>query len=84
VESWAGDARAGAPPIVNNLVEQHHRFIKKRIPASLGFRSVEGALNTIDGYEAMHMICEGQVRWLAKRDVLGQRAFIHTLFGIAA
>jgi hypothetical protein len=32
----------------------------------------------------MHMICEGQVRWLAKRDVLGQRAFIHTLFGIAA
>jgi transposase-like protein len=71
-------------PYLNNLVEQDHRFIKKRIAASLGFRSVEGALNTIDGYEAMHMIRKGQVRWLAKGDVLGQRAFIHSLFGIAA
>jgi len=65
-------------------VEQDHRFIKKRIAASLGFRSVVGALNTIDGYEAMHMIRKGQVRWLAKGDVLGQRNFIHSLFGVAA
>jgi hypothetical protein len=41
-------------------------------------------LNTIDGYEAMHMIRKGQVRWLAKGDVLGQRAFVHFPFGIAA
>jgi hypothetical protein len=27
---------------------------------------VLGALNTIDGYEAMHMIREGQVCWLAR------------------
>jgi transposase, IS6 family len=53
-------------PYLNNVVEQDHRFIKKRIAASIGFRSVEGALNTIDGYEAMHMIREGQVRWLVK------------------
>jgi len=33
--------------------------------------------------EAMHMIRKGQVRWLAKGDVLGQRAFVHFLFGIA-
>jgi transposase-like protein len=71
-------------PYLNNVVEQDHRFIKKRIAASLGFRSIQGALNTIDGYEAMHMIRKGQVRWLAKGDVLGQRAFIHSLFGIAA
>ena len=37
---------------LNNVVEQDHRFIKKRIAGSLGFRSVEGALNTIDGYDA--------------------------------
>ena len=43
-------------PYLNNVVEQDHRFIKKRIAASLGFRSIQGALNTIDGYEAMHMI----------------------------
>ncbi len=71
-------------PYLNNVVEQDHRFIKKRIAASLGFRSVQGVLNTVDGYEAMHMIRKGQVRWLAKGDVLGQRAFIHSLFGIAA
>ena len=66
------------------MVEKDHRFIKKRITATLSFRSTKGALNTIEGYEAMHMIRKGQVRWLAKGDVLGQRAFIHSLFGIAA
>jgi len=70
-------------PYLKNVVAQDHRFLKKGIAASLGFRSVQGALNTVDAYEAMHMIRKGQVRWLAKGDVLGQRAFIHTLFGIA-
>jgi len=35
-------------------------------------------------YEAMHLIRKGQIRWLPKGDVVGQRRFIHTLFGIAA
>jgi len=30
-------------PYLNNIVEQDHRFIKKRIAASLWFRSAEGA-----------------------------------------
>jgi transposase-like protein len=34
------------------VIEQDHRFIKKRIVASQWFRSVEGALNTIQRYEA--------------------------------
>jgi hypothetical protein len=38
----------------------------------------------IDGYEAMHMIRKGQVPWLAKGNVLGQRVFIPSFFGIAA
>jgi transposase, IS6 family len=71
-------------PYLNNIIEQDHRFIKKRIVASLGFRSAEGAWRTIDGYEAMHVIRKGQIRWLAKGDVVGQRQFIHALFGIAA
>jgi hypothetical protein len=41
-------------------------------------------LRTIDGYEAMHLIRKGQIRWLPQGDVVGQRRFIHTLFGIAA
>ena len=30
------------------------------------------------------MTRKGQIRWLAKGDVLGQRRFIHTLFGMTA
>jgi transposase-like protein len=44
------------------VVAEQHRFIKKRITASLGFRSVEGACRTTEGYEAMHAIRKGQVR----------------------
>jgi transposase-like protein len=76
--------RCRTSPYLNNLIEQDHRFIKKRITASLGFRSAEAARRTIDGYEAMHAIRKGQIRWLAKGDAVGQRQFIHTLFGIAA
>jgi hypothetical protein len=57
---------------------------KKRTAASLWFRSVAGASRTIAGYKAMNMIRKGQVRWLAKGDVLGQVRFIEPAFGIAA
>ena len=69
---------------MNNVLEQDHRFVKKRIAASLWFRSVDGALRTIEGYEAMNMIRKGQVRWLAKGDVVGQVRFIEQAFGVAA
>jgi hypothetical protein len=32
----------------------------------------------------MHMIRKGQIRWLAKGDVVGQIRFIHQVYGIAA
>jgi len=76
--------RCRTAPYLNNIIEQDHRFIKKRITASLGFRSVDGACRTIEGYEAMHAIRKGQIRWVAKTDSVGQREFIHTVFGIAA
>jgi transposase, IS6 family len=37
---------------LNNVLEQDHRFIKKRVMASLGFRSAAGACRTVEGYEA--------------------------------
>ena len=87
MEAIRGDldrrCRCRPSPYLNNIIEQD-RFIQKRIAASLGFRSAEGARRTIDGYEAMHLIRKGQIRWLPKGDVIGQRQFIHTLFGIAA
>src|SRR6476660_339401 len=41
---------------LNNVLEQDHRAIKRRIRASQHFRSFWGAWRTIAGYEAIHMI----------------------------
>jgi transposase, IS6 family len=71
-------------PYLNNIVEQDHRSIKRRVNASLGFRSFDGAQRTIQGYEAMHMIRKGQVRWLSKHDIAAQARFIQVIFGVAA
>ena len=76
--------RCRPAPYLNNVLEQDHRFVKKRIAASLWFRSVDGALRTIEGYEAMNMIRKGQIRWLAKGDTVGQLRFIERVFRIAA
>jgi transposase-like protein len=78
--------RCRPSPYLNNILEQDHRFVRvrKRIAASLWFRSVDGASRTIAGYEVMNMIRKGQVRWLAKGDVVGQVRFVERVFGIAA
>jgi transposase-like protein len=45
---------------LNNVLEQDHRAIKRRVKASQHFRSFWGAWRTIAGYEAIHMIRKGQ------------------------
>ena len=45
---------------LNNVLEQDHRAIKRRIRASQDFRSFWGAWRTIAGYEAIHMIRKGR------------------------
>jgi transposase-like protein len=69
---------------LNNIVEQDHRFVKKRVTASQGFRSVAGALSTIAGYEAMNIIRKGQIRWLPKGDAAGQKSFVERIYAAAA
>jgi transposase, IS6 family len=69
-------------PYLNNIVEQDHRAIKRRINASQGFRSFQGARRTIEGYEVVHMIRKGQVRWLPKGDVVGLVLFINDTLGL--
>jgi IS6 family transposase len=54
---------------LNNIVEQDHRAIKRRVRASQGFRSFQSARRTIQGIEVMNMIRKGQVRWLAKGNI---------------
>src|SRR6266581_819666 len=69
---------------LNNIVEQDHRFIKRRVKPGLGFFSFETAWNTLQGYEVMNLVRKGQMRGVEKGDILGQVAFIACLFGVAA
>jgi len=63
---------------LNNILEQDHRAIKRRVNAKQGFREFQAARRTIQGYEAVHMIRKGQVRWVAGDDRLCQIQFIDT------
>ena len=75
-------AALGTCPYLNNVGEQDYRAIKRRVNASQGFRSFEGAWPTIQGYEILHMIRKGQVRWLPKEDMPGQIQFIRETLGL--
>jgi IS6 family transposase len=77
------NCRCRRSPYMNNMVEQDHPYVKKRVIASQWFRSVDGALNTIAGYEAMNIIRKGQIRWLPKTDTVGQVRFVECILGIA-
>jgi transposase-like protein len=68
---------------LNNIVEQDHRFIKKRIRPMLGLKSLRTAKRIIAGIEAMHMIKKGQTIQREK-SVQNQKEFIHHLFGLVA
>jgi transposase, IS6 family len=48
---------------LNNIIEQDHRAVKRRVNAKQGFPEFQAARRTIQGYEAMHMIRKGQARW---------------------
>lgn len=45
---------------LNNLVEQDHRNIKRRIRPMLGFKSFRWAQALLPGIELIHMIRKGQ------------------------
>tara|TARA_B110000977_G_C10905567_1_gene427083 strand:- start:118 stop:744 length:627 start_codon:yes stop_codon:yes gene_type:complete len=46
---------------LNNIVEQDHRFIKKRTKPMLGFKNFQSAKITITGIENIRMIQKGQI-----------------------
>jgi len=46
---------------LNNLVEQDHRAIKRRVRPMLGFKSFRSATKILAGIETMHMIKKGQL-----------------------
>ena len=69
---------------IDFMLSPNRDLTAARIAASLRFRSAEGAVQTVAGYEAMHAIRKGQLRWLPKGDVVGQVQFIQRILGIAA
>src|SRR5947208_16247435 len=69
---------------LNNVIEQDHRFIKKKVRASQCFKSFHMAEKTLEGIEAVNMMGKGQVKRLAGSDVRGQSKFVRSLFGITA
>ena len=68
---------------MSNIIEQDHRFMKRKIKPGLGFFSYPTAWRTIRGYEAMHIIRKRQIRGVGKGNISAQNQFIAGLFGLA-
>jgi len=69
---------------LNNVVEQDHRVVKKRVWLAKGYGSFQSAWRTLQGIEAMNMIRKGRVRGVVKGEAVAQALFIDELFGLAA
>jgi len=67
---------------LNNIIEQDHRFIKRKIKPMLGFDSFETATKTICGIEIMHMIRKGQVEEI--QCVFSEVEFFNRIMGVVA
>jgi transposase-like protein len=59
---------------LNNILEQDHRFIKKRVRSMLGLKMFRTAKRIIFGAEAMHMLKKGQLQ----QGVKSVQSEIHT------
>src|SRR5215469_12997991 len=60
----------------NNVVEQDHRTVKKRVWLAKGYGSFATAWRTLQGIEAVNRIRKGRARWVAKGDTIAQADFI--------
>jgi transposase-like protein len=69
---------------LNNVIEQDHRFVKKKVRASQCFKRFHTAERTLEGIESVNMMRKGQVKRLSGKDAQGQAKFVASLFGIAA
>ena len=78
------DCRLRRVKYLNNIIEQDHRFIKKRVRACLGYRAFDTAQRTLQGVEAVNMIRKGQLKRIGRDDAGGQAKFVASLFHIAA
>ncbi|MBG9832078.1 IS6 family transposase [Bacillus wiedmannii] len=68
---------------LNNIIEQDHRFIKKRIRNMLGLKPLQTATKMIAGIEAMYMVKKGQTLQ-GEKSVQRQIYLINEVFGLIA
>ncbi len=66
---------------LNNIIEQDHRFVKKKMRASRCFKTLHTAERTLEGIEAVNMMRKGQVKRISGNDAVGQAKFVTSLFG---
>ena len=78
------DCRLRRVKCLNDVIEQDHRFVKKKVRASQCFKSCHTAERTLEGIAAMKMMRKGQVKRLAGSDAPGEGKFVDSLFGSAA
>ena len=83
-ELISSEAKLRLIKYLNNIIEQDHRFLKRRIRYSLWLQHFETAEATILGYESMHMLRKGQVKGVGRNDIVSQKIFIDRMFGVAA
>ena len=79
-QAVGGSNRTSSPSTTSTLMVE----ITGRVNATQGFRDVQAARRTIQGYEAMHMIRKGHARWVSGSAVRQQMQCIHHLFEVAA
>ncbi|MBS7531218.1 DDE-type integrase/transposase/recombinase [Hazenella sp. IB182353] len=68
---------------LNNIIEQDHRFVKKKMRFMLGFKSVRTTYLLTQGLEAVHMIKKRQIQFLGS-SVSEEIKFIHKLFNLVS
>jgi transposase-like protein len=51
---------------LNNLIEQDHRAVKRRVRPMLGFMSMDSARAILGGIEMIHMMRKGQAKYACK------------------
>ena len=69
---------------LNNVIEQDHRFVKKKVRAAQCFKRFHTAERTLEGIGAVNMMRKGQIKRWSGCDVMGEAKFVASLFQLAA
>lgn len=69
---------------LNNIIENDHKSVKHKSRYRQWYQSFDTASETLSGMETMRMIQKGQIKYLAKNDIISQNKLINRLFGLAA